>query len=180
MHCLQDFANATSSNLRRTRAFETELLVASRCFILVMCAIGVGWIPLMTQIQVATMLKCNHTCPEPSGGLTVFDQCRLDPGRETVRLHPVHNELPLPAHHRRLPPRHLLAALQRARRLLGPHERTDHRNTQVSQVPRKYSADFGRIQMVKCCGVSMIINLITNHDTKCSYDTQCLSLRHTP
>ena len=50
-HCLQYFGDVTSSNIRRTRAFETELLVASRCFILVMCAIGVGWIPLMTQIQ---------------------------------------------------------------------------------------------------------------------------------
>ena len=125
----------------------------------------------------------DHSCiPSPLQAIsTSSDYCLLDSGRETVRLHPVHNELPLPAHHRRLPPRHLLAALQRARRLLGPHERPDHRNTQVSQVPRKnYSADFGRIQMVTCCGVSAIINLITNHDTKCSYDTQCLSLRHTP
>ena len=58
----------------------------------------------------------------------------FDSGREAVRLHPVHNELPLPAHHRRIPARHILAAMQRARCFLGPHDWSDYRNSQVDKI----------------------------------------------
>ena len=43
-----------------------------------------------------------------------------------------------------------------------------------------FSLMLSKFQMVSCYFPLVFGNLITNHDTKCSYDTQCLSLRHTP
>ena len=37
-----------------------------------------------------------------------------------------------------------------------------------------------KLLMVSWLFWKVLGNLITNHDTKCSYDAQCLSLRHTP
>ena len=44
----------------------------------------------------------------------------------------------------------------------------------------QYSIMLSLLHMGRCDNLTTIFNLITNHDTKCSYDAQCLSLRHTP